>query len=128
MVSILLFVPGELRSHCFLGIGVVWKTAEGVVTKHVDYVMATLNQDAFVVLACLQHLLEQSFLPTFSKVEIWADVGRHFQNGMLAHYALVCLPSAGYHVSINFFVEKHGKNMRDAHFGTATNSFTINRD
>ena len=89
-------------------------------TLHVDYVMSTLNQDAYAVVQCLTHLIAQEWFPHAPRLSVWCDTGRHFQNGELAYYLLQTLPKAGKSVMLNYFGEKHGKNGRDAHFGVVS--------
>ena len=114
------FYARSAYSH--LGVGLYWVENGKRVHKHIDYVLPSITQDAYTVVKCLEHLFSQDFMPQFTKIQFWADVGRHFQNMELGHYILIKLAKKKKaDVSVHFFAEKHGKNGRDVHFGVVSN-------
>jgi len=106
-----------------LGIG--FYTSSG--KYNLDAISSTTTEDSHcscqALKAALVHLRDHNILDvrSFSEVQVWADVGKHFRSKEMAHFVLKDLQefwSAGCRVSLNFLVEKHGKGRRDGHFRT----------
>ena len=110
------------RTYSHLGVGTYWKEGSDVHQHHYDFVMDNLHQDSYTVIQCLNNLFkEKKLLPSFKKLVVWCDVGRHFQSKEMVYYLLFSLvQKLKVPVCLNFFCEKHGKNGRDSHFGVVS--------
>ena len=63
------------------------------------------------VIKAFRLLSEEQFFKDILKenIEIWCDTGSHFRSAEILHYTMIELPQNNCSVSINYFVEKHGK-------------------
>ena len=68
-----------------------------------------LTKYPYFVIECFKLLFEHPQFKNFNidNIIVWSDVGKHFRNGMLAHF-FANLPKT-YQISVvhNFFVEAH---------------------
>lgn len=100
-------------SYSLLGFGLNWTEGGEVKRHHVDVLLRSLNQDAFVVLKSFEKVIELPIFPKGRGIIFWMDSGRHFHcKPVLSQFLL---HSATVHVK--YFCGKHGKNDRDGHFG-----------
>ena len=83
-----------------------------------DFTSMELTKDSYFVIECFKMLFEHPQFKNFNidNIIVWSDVGKHFRNGMLAHF-FANLPKT-HQISVvhNFFVEAHGENICDVHF------------
>lgn len=120
--------PVELSHQFFqrsqrtvLGFVVLQNNGNGSVKKtYVNFLSEILNHDALFVADCMKKLMT---LEIFSKTKIlsfWTDAGPHFRCGEFAHCLFETLFSQNKfsRVTWSLFVEKHGKNLCDAHFSS----------
>lgn len=80
---------------------------------HIDVLLRSLNQDAYVVIQCLKEVSDLPVFPKDRKVIYWMDAGRHFHCQAVVSYLLLHEKTA----YVKIFCGKHGKNDRDGHFG-----------
>jgi hypothetical protein len=79
---------------------------------HYVVISEILNHDTDFVISAFQLLFKEDFIKKFQKFEFFSDCGPHFRNFQLVYFLLESLKFD----SVNFFVEKHGKNSNDSFF------------
>ena len=100
----------------WLGFGLHWQEELDVKRHHIDVLLRSTNQDAFVTTTCFDRVLALPVFPKDRSLIIWADSGRHFRCAeSLSHW--LQHPRV---VSVNFFEGGHGKSDRDTHFGVVS--------
>jgi hypothetical protein len=101
-------------------LGFVLYYVEGgrIVKKHINYVSSVLSHDAFFASQCCIDVVKKH-CASFTNLKVWSDCGLHFRCGEMMRTLLLDLPhQLQKKVSVNFFVEHHGKNPCDPHFST----------
>jgi large subunit ribosomal protein L32 len=121
-------MPHRVCEHCgfykkqqvsVFGFAVCYKDENGQSsTKYFDYLLPILSHDSLFIMDCIRKLLDHPFMTRFHDICFWSDSGPHFRSGELMHFIFKKLPAV-YNKTffINYFVEYHGKNIVDGHFG-----------
>ena len=76
-----------------------------------------LTHDSLFVKDCIEMIVKEILKNRFKQVSFWSDNGRHFRSSELMNYLYDLAQKHFDFVSMNFFVEYHGKNLVDANFG-----------
>jgi len=92
--------------------------------RYFDYLSPILSHDSLFIIGCIRKFLAHSFMADFSQVCFWSDSGPHFRSGELMHFIFEQLPQLyDKQFYMNYFVEYHGKNIVDGHFGVLSRWF-----
>jgi hypothetical protein len=107
----------ERVQRTVLGYVVYTRDAAGncVRKHHVNVVSEVLSHDGLFVRDTFAQVLHKH-CPGVRVASVWMDCGPHFRNGEVLSFLLGDLPKLGLRVSVNFFVEHHGKSPCDTHF------------
>ncbi len=89
---------------------------EKIIREYHNYMSTVLNHDTQYICECLLELLAIPMFSSFNNLHFWMDVSpHHFHTHEMTH-TMISLSALYDHVSWNYFVEYHGKNICDSHF------------
>ena len=118
------FERGKKKVSC-LGFGVYYvnEFTNKIQCLNIDIISDHEGSTAGDLKRCFKFLMK---LDIFKKIQkknwiIWSDCGTQFRCAEFNYFLFNELADQGISVSMNWFAEKHGKNMRDQHFSVISN-------
>ena len=95
----------------------ITKENDKIKRRYFNILSEILTHDSLFVKDCIEMIVKEILKNRFKQVSFGADNGRHFRLFELMKYFYDLIQKHFDFVSINFFVEYHGKNLVDANFG-----------
>ncbi len=124
------FFEGNKKKVLCLGFGIFFvdRTPQNqpfVNVLNIDIITDYEGQDAGDVTRIFKHVM---LLPEFIEIDqpefkVWSDSGSQFRCKEFVYFCTNYLARQNKSVTLNFFAERHGKNMRDAHFSVVSRAF-----
>jgi hypothetical protein len=85
-----------------------------ILKKHAFTVISEfLSHNSIFIIECFKKILEQKWMKSFEKINLFQDNGPHFKNCYMMHYFSLEIPVD---ITLNFFGEYHGKSDADTFF------------
>ena len=102
-----------------LGFCLIYKNNGVVNRKYFNYLSKILSHDSLFVGDCIIDLIGKHIKNRFQIVNFWSDNGGHFRSSEMYNHIFNTIPKHYdlIKVTLNFFVEYHGKSEVDGHFG-----------
>ena len=97
------------KSQVFcLGFCLIYKEDNQIKRKYYNYLSKIITHDSYFVIKCLKSF-QLKYLSCYNKVNFWSDNSGNFRSAELMNYILLELPKKRLEITMNFFVEYHGK-------------------
>ena len=108
-----------------LGFCVFIRKNEKLIKKQISFVSETLSHDTHFVKSAMKRLIEYKSLKDIEVMHFWSDCAYHFRSKELMYFFDQEFKKAKNTrmITMNFFVEYHGKSQVDSNFGVLTRWF-----